>query len=287
MNGEKFRVGLIQMDSSDDWANNKKQAERYIREAAEEGADVVILPETADYIGPDMGGHATSIPGPVSEFFREQAVKYGLILHCGSMTERMEEGMTGNTSLVFGPDGRILAEYRKLHLFDVELKDGPSYRESADVAGGNEIAMVQTRFCTMGLSICYDLRFPELYRLMAGQGAELLINCANFTANTGKMHWEPLLKARAIENTCYVAAVGQCGRKPRYRAWGHTMLIDPWGEIAAAPPAADEPGLAVGEIDPAKLKSAREQIPSLRNRRTDVYALSSDRLHLYGEEQKL
>ena len=133
----------------------------------------------------------------------------------------------------------------------------------------------------MGLSICYDMRFPEMFRLMAERGAELLVNCANFTSNTGKDHWEPLLRARAIENTCYVAAVGQCGQKPRFRAWGHTMLIDPWGKITARLSREEEPGLAMGEIDLARLRTVREQVPSLKNRRTDIYRLESEKIRRF------
>ena len=136
--------------------------------------------------------------------------------------------------------------------------------------------LADTSLCTIGFSICYDLRFPELFRLMARQGAQLLVNCANFTENTGKDHWEPLLRARAIENTCYVAAVGQCGQKPKFRAWGHSMLIDPWGHVVAS--LGEEPGLLVEEVDLARLDEVRRQIPSLRNGREDIYQLQSSRI---------
>ena len=281
MEKEKFQIGLVQMDSCDDWDRNKKQAAAYIREAAAEGAALVVLPETSDYIGTDFRGHAASVPGPVPEFYREQAVKYGVWLHCGSITEQRTESTPANTSLVFAPDGRLAGRYSKLHLFDVELQDGPSYRESDDVAAGGEIVLVETPMCIMGLSICYDLRFPEMFRLMAEQGAELLVSCANFTSNTGKDHWEPLLRARAIENTCYVAAVGQCGRKPKFQAWGHTMLIDPWGEITARLPREEAPGLVMGEIDLSRLRTVREQVPSLKNRRTDIYRLESEKIRRF------
>lgn len=281
MSEGKFQIGLIQMDSGDQWEENRKAAARYISQAAEAGASLVIFPETVDYIGTDFRGSAAEVPGPVTDFFREQAVKYGLYLHCGSITERVPGSLPKNTSLVFGPDGTILGRYSKLHLFDVELEEGPSYRESDDVTGGEDICLVKTPLCTMGLSVCYDMRFPELYRLMAGHGAQLLVNCANFTANTGKDHWEPLLRARAIENTCYVAAVGQCGRKPKFQAWGHTMLVSPWGEVIAA--LENEPGVLTGEIDLGKLEQVRRQIPSLKNVREDVYRLESRRMKVYPE----
>ena len=281
MGREKVVAGLVQMDSAGLWSDNKKSASELIRRAAAEGASLVILPETADYIGTDFRRHATRIPGPVTDFFQEQAAKYGIYLHCGSMTQKTDSGHMRNTSLVFGPQGELCGYYSKLHLFDVEIEDGPSYRESDEVGSGDRIVLVDTELCTLGLSICYDLRFPELFRLMAGAGAGLLVNCANFTADTGKDHWEPLLRARAIENTCYVAAVGQCGKKPRFRAYGHTMLIDPWGNILGQ--LGEKPGVLLGEINMNTLGEIRRQIPSLANTREDVYSLKSDKIKVFGE----
>lgn len=276
MSDRIFRLGLAQMDTSDHWSDNREKIGEFIRQGADRGAQLMIFPETAEYIGEDFRGHSREIPGEVTDFFADQAAQYGLYLHCGSLTERLSDGKLRNTSLLFGPQGRILARYSKLHLFDVELEDGPSYRESQEISGGQEIVLADTPLCTIGFSICYDLRFPELFRLMARQGAQLLVNCANFTENTGKDHWEPLLRARAIENTCYVAAVGQCGQKPKFRAWGHSMLIDPWGHVVAS--LGEEPGLLVEEVDLARLDEVRRQIPSLRNGREDIYQLQSSRI---------
>ena len=283
MQDKKFQIGLVQMDSATDWEKNRKEAQNYIRSAAEQGASLVIFPETVDYIGEDFRGNATEVPGRVTDFFREQAAKYGICLHCGSITEKVPGKAPRNTSYVFGTSGEKLGQYSKLHLFDVELENGPSYRESDDVSGGKEIVLVETPLCTMGLSICYDMRFPELFRLMAERGAQLLVNCANFTANTGKDHWEPLLRARAIENTCYVAAVGQCGKKPKFQAWGHTVLVSPWGEILGM--LGEEPGLLLGEIDLGKLEQVRRQIPSLKNVRKDIYHLESEQVRIYRADQ--
>ena len=281
MSDESFRIGLAQMDTSDDWQENRKKMAEFIRQGVDRGARLMIFPETAEYIGEDFRGHSTQIPGEVTDFFGEEAAKYGIYLHCGSLTERRDQEKMRNTSLLFNPQGRIVAQYSKLHLFDVELEDGPSYQESEEIAGGQEIVVADTPLCKMGFSICYDLRFPELFRLMARQGAQLLINCADFTANTGKDHWEPLLRARAIENTCYVAAVGQCGRKPKFRAWGHSMLIDPWGKVVAS--LGDEPGLLVEEVDLSRVEEVRRQIPSLNNDREDIYQLQSARVHVCKE----
>lgn len=281
MQGETFTVGLVQMDSTGLWSDNKKAAGDLIRQAAAQGADLVILPESADYVGTDLWRHAARIPGTVTDFYQEQAARYGIYLHCGSLTQRTEKGQLRNTSLVFAPDGSLCGYYSKLHLFDVELEEGPSYRESDTITAGDRIALVDTEFCTMGLSICYDLRFPEQFRLMAKLGAGLLVNCANFTEETGRSHWEPLLRARAIENTCYVAAVGQCGQKPAFRAWGHTMLIDPWGNILGQ--LEDKPGIVIGEIDMNYLSRVRRQLPSLAGIRDDVYDLKSNNMQFFEE----
>ena len=281
MGREKFLAGLAQMDSTGLWSDNKKEAGELIRRAAEEGASLVILPETADYIGTDFRRHAARVPGPVTDFFQEQAARYGIYLHCGSITRKTESGKLRNTSYVFGPDGSLCGQYSKLHLFDVEVEQGPSYHESAEIEPGDKIVLVDTELCTLGLSICYDLRFPELYRLMAKFGAGLLVVCGNFTADTGKTHWEPLLRARAIENTCYVAAVDQCGRTPGFQAWGHTMLIDPWGNILGQ--LEEKPGVLVGEIDMNRLGEIRGQLPSLANTRDDIYELKSNYMRFFEE----
>lgn len=284
MRREKFLAGLVQMDSTGLWSDNKKAAAELIRRAAGEGASLVILPECSDYIGTDFRRHAARVPGPVTDFFRDQAARYGIYLHCGSISLKTDSGRVRNTSFVFGPDGSVCGSYSKLHLFDVELEDGPSCRESLEIEPGDRIVLVDTELCTLGLSVCYDLRFPELFRLMARAGAGLLVNCANFTADTGKDHWEPLLRARAIENTCYVAAVNQCGKKPRFRAWGHSMLIDPWGNILGQ--LEDQPGVLLGEIDMKKLGAVRRQLPAVSHIRDDIYSLQSENIKVFGEGGK-
>ena len=278
---ESFLTGLVQMDSTGLWSDNKKAAGEMIRQAAAEGAALVILPENADYVGMDYPRHASRIPGTVTDFFQEQAAKYGIYLHCGSISQKTEDRQIRNTSLVFAPDGSLCGYYSKLHLFDVEIEDGPSYRESDEITAGDSIALVDTELCTLGLSICYDLRFPEQFRLMAKLGAGLLVNCANFTEETGRAHWEALLRARAIENTCYVAAVGQCGQKPAFRAWGHTMLIDPWGNVLGQ--LGDRPGVLIGEIDMNYLSRVRRQLPCLAGIRDDIYDLKSNHMQFFEE----
>lgn len=270
-----FQIGLVQLDTRTDPVAAREQAERYIREASEKGAELVILPEHSDAIGRRERDYAVEIPGPVSDWYKEMAKKYGIYLHCGSITEKATdapEGKTYNTTLVFGPDGSLLKIYRKMHLFDVTLPSGKGVRESKHVQAGDQFSVVETELCTMGLTICYDLRFPELYRLLALEGAELLVVSANFTAATGCAHWEPLLRARAIENSCYVAAVNQCGEKELFKAWGHTMLIDPWGQIIGELDG-EHPGLLMGTIDPEVFEKTRQKLPFRENRRSDLYEL--------------
>lgn len=272
-----FKIGLIQMDTGENPEEAKAQAESFIKEAKEKGAELVILPEHSDVIVKKERVHAHPVPGPVSDWYSELARKYQLYLHCGSVTESDPENRDKNpynTSILFSPTGEMLQTYRKMHLFDVTLPNGKGVKESKGVSAGDAFALAETEICTIGMTICYDLRFPELYRMLALMGAELLVVSANFTAATGCAHWEPLLRARAIENSCYVAAVNQCGDKPLFKAWGHTMLIDPWGTIVGELDG-DHPGLLMGTIDPEVFRSTRERLPFRENRRTDMYQLES------------
>ena len=273
---EKFRLGLIQADSTKTIAENRSFLETQIRQAKEKGARLVILPEHADIVDfrSDQG-----LSEPAEAYFAAVAAKYGLYLHCGSYAEKNEAGRPYNTTLLFDPAGRQIAFYRKIHMFDVQVEGGANIRESDTVSAGDFLAVAETPLCTLGLSVCYDLRFPELYRLLALNGAQLLVVSANFTAKTGAAHWETLLRARAIENACYVAAVDQCGTNKNFRAYGHTMWIDPWGRVLGE--LEQEPGLLMAEFDPAEVVHARTQIPVLKNRRADVCHLDSDRVRVF------
>lgn len=275
----KFKLALIQMDSQDDVDRNKEKIAEYTKKAAADGAQLVIFPEHSDAIGKHERRFATNVPGEMSEFYAAVAKENGVYLHCGSMTETSSTDRPYNTSLVFNPDGEQLALYRKLHMFDVKVENGPDVQESKGVMPGDRISVVETPLCTMGLSVCYDLRFCELYRIMAKAGAQLLVVSADFTANTGAAHWETLVRARAIENGCYVAAVDQCGEKYNFKAWGHTMLVEPWGRIIDS--LEQEEGMIVAEIDTDNVDRARRQIPVLSNIREDIYSLKSEFIRKY------
>lgn len=272
-----FTAAAIQLDTKSNAEENLHNAVELIREAAERGARLIAMPETVNYIGPDCEKFAECIPeGHTFKVFAEQAKKYRVWLHCGSIYEKNEDANDRrpyNTTMIINSEGELAAKYRKLHPFDVSIAEGPAIRESDINCPGNQIVTVDTgEVGHLGLSVCYDMRFCELFRIMALQGAQILIIPANFTVNTGKDHWEVLLRARAIENGCYVIAPGQIGIKPSYQAYGKTMIIDPWGNVVAM--ASDKTGVITAEIDLEYLRSVRSQVYTLENRRSDVYQLS-------------
>lgn len=267
----KYKAAAVQLDTKNNKQNNIEEIRRFIRQAAEGGAVLVSFPEDMNLVGRNVGegGNAEDIPGYTTNILMEQARKYGIYIHSGSFRERIpDERRAYNTSILLGPGGEILAKYRKLHTFDVTLPDGTVCNESERVCPGEEIVVVDTELGKLGFAICYDLRFPELFRRMALEGAQVMFLPANFTRPTGKDHWEALLRARAIENGCYMIAAGQTGIKPKYEANGNSMIVDPWGTILSR--AQDKPGVIFGEIDLDYLEEVRGRIPSLVNRRVGV-----------------
>lgn len=270
----RFIAAAIQMDSKDNKKENLKAAAGLIEEAVFRGAGLVTMPEQMNYSGNDGAESAEDIPGGKTfEFMAEQAKRHYIWLHCGSIYEKNPgDARPFNTTMVISPEGELAAKYSKIHTFDVDIKDGPCVKESDRVCPGSEIVTVDTQEVgCLGLSICYDMRFGEIYRLMALRGAQILMVPADFTLNTGKDHWDALLRARAIENGCYVIAPAQCGIKPRFQAYGKSVIVDPWGNIIAR--ASDKPCVITAEIDLDYLKSVRRQILTLENRREDVYTL--------------
>jgi len=271
----RFLAAVVQLDSKGDKEANLENACRFIDEAASRGAKLVALPEAMNLIGENLseGDGQENIPGYTSTILSSKAKEHGVFLHCGSIRERNPDGgRFHNTTVMMDDSGRIIATYRKLHAFDATLADGTICKESNNVHPGSDIVSVDTPLGCLGFSICYDIRFPELFRLLALEGAQIIFAPANFTLPTGKDHWEALLRARAIENGCYIVAPAQIGRKPKFMAYGNSMIIDPWGTVIAR--ARDEPGIAMGEIDLDYLSRIRVQLPSLENRREDVYELS-------------
>jgi predicted amidohydrolase len=265
-----FLAAAVQMTSTSDVAGNFAQVEALVARAAAAGASFVATPEATDYLGPHDRKVALAEPvgGPSSQRYAELAARHGMWLLIGSVAERGDDRRCYNTSLLFGPDGALVATYRKLHLFDVDVPGGVRFQESATTLPGDAVVTAATPLGTLGLSICYDLRFPELYRALRDGGADILCVPSAFTARTGKAHWLPLLQARAIETQCFVVAPGQVGEHDDgglRASHGHTVIVDPWGEVAAM--VGDGPGLALAEIDLGRLARIRAGIPVAHNRR--------------------
>ena len=270
----KFIAAAVQMDSQDDKMANLAAAEGYIREAAARGARLVVLPESMNYLGRDMAQEAEAIPGGTTfQRLSGLARELDLWLEAGSIYESNPEDPARpfNTTFLICPDGTLAAKYAKLHPFDVVLPNGVTSRESDRVCPGKKLTVAETDLGKVGLGICYDIRFGEMFRIMALEGAKLFAVPANFTVNTGKDHWEVLLRARAIENECYVIAPNQMGKKPRFTAYGNSLMVDPWGTVIAR--ASDKPGVITAEIDLDYVTKVRQSTFTLDNRRPDVYQL--------------
>ncbi len=265
----KYIAAAVQMLATDDKTANLQEAERWIRQAAAKGARVVVLPEVFIWRGNKKleREFAEPIPGPTSTAMAELARELGVYLLAGSILEAISGGDKAyNTSLLFDPSGGLRASYRKIHLFDVDLANGVSLRESDTRAHGGDVVVAQTELGKMALSVCYDLRFPELYRGHADKGADLIFVPSAFTAFTGQAHWEALLRARAIENQVYVIAADQFGKSAKsFECYGHSMIVDPWGKILAQ--LADGPGVITAEIDLDYLAKVRSELPALDHRR--------------------
>ncbi len=270
----RLRVALVQLDAGPDPVANVAAAVALADEGAAAGAGLVALPENLHYRGPDDGHRAAArpIPGPFTEPFADVARRRRCWILAGSLAETSDDPRRPyNTSPLIAPDGSIAAIYRKLHLFDVAVDAGPVDIESARASAGEGIVCADVGGVRVGLSICYDVRFPELYRALALAGAEVLTVPANFTERTGRDHWEVLLRARAIENAAYVLAPSQIGGPPGQPAFGRSMVVDPWGTVVAQAP--DRVCIVAAEIDTAVVASVRRQIPVLANRRPDAYGL--------------
>lgn len=272
------RVGVIQMTSTSDVQANLAALGRTTARAAEEGAKLVVAPECFAYMGPEDGrlqvaeslpaaGEAAAKFGPVLSHCADLARRHGVELLLGGFWEKSRDARkVRNACVQLRADGSLGAVYRKIHLFDVDLPDGSRHRESDSVEPGTEVVVAETVAGKVGLSICYDLRFPELYRHLVVQGATLLTVPSAFTLVTGKEHWHVLLRARAIENQCYVLAAAQTGHHYGNRhSYGHALIVDPWGAVLAQ--CGEGEGVAVATVDPRTIARVRQSIPCLQHRR--------------------
>lgn len=265
-----MRVAAVQLNSNGDKGRNLGAAERLVRAAAGEGAELVALPEKWNLLGAgeEMAAGAEPLDGPSLGAARGWARELGIHLLAGSIAERGEP-KSFNTSVLIGPGGEDLAVYRKIHMFDVEA-GGVSYRESEHEQAGEEIVAAELDGIGIGLSVCYDLRFPELYRILALRGARILAVPSAFTLATGRDHWQVLLRARAIESQAFVLAPNQFGQAPpHYDSYGRSAIVDPWGTALAT--AADGERAVVADLDLAAQERMREKLPSLANRRPRAY----------------
>lgn len=265
---QTFKVAAIQMVSTPEVQENFASAARLVAQAAEQGAQLVLLPEYWPLLGRherDKLCHAEADgTGPIQAFMQTQARQHQVWLVGGTLPLQSDDpDKVLNTSLVYDPQGRRVARYDKIHLFNFS-RGQESYDEARTIEHGGEVRSFEAPFGRVGLSVCYDLRFPELYRAM-GECA-LIVMPAAFTYTTGRAHWELLLRARAVENQCYVLASAQGGEHVNgRRTWGHSMLVDPWGEIVSVLPEGE--GLVIGDIDPHRLQYVRESLPALRHRK--------------------
>ena len=270
MSALQFRAACIQLRCGDDIAENVRAASGLIRQAHKSGAQFIATPENTSLMAVDAGAKL-ALAKPESDDLALRALsavteELGIWLLIGSLPIKLADGKTANRSYLIGRDGRITARYDKIHLFDVNLPNGESYRESNTVSPGGQAVMADLPWGRIGLSVCYDLRFPHLYRTLAKSGSEILSIPSAFTETTGKAHWHALLRARAIENGCFVIAPAQGGRHANGRStYGHSMIVGPWGDVLAE--TGVDPGFITADIDLDQVAAVRARVPSLQHDR--------------------
>jgi predicted amidohydrolase len=267
-----MRAAAVQLNSTDDTSRNLEVAESLVRAAADDGAELVVLPEKWNVLGPAgaLQSHAEPLDGPALSAAAGWARMLGIHLVAGSIPELVSgRQKLGNTSVLFGPDGAVKGVYRKIHMFDVDVED-VSYRESEVEDPGDEIVVADVANVPLGMSICYDLRFPELFRILTLQNARMIAIPSAFTERTGRDHWEVLLRARAIENQVFVIAPNQIGdAPPHFKSYGRSMIVDPWGVVVAQAP--DTECFIAADLDFSIQNEMRASLPSLANRRAEAY----------------
>lgn len=272
---EKFNVAVCQLTVSEDKESNISKAREMIRQAAGQGARLVVLPEmfNCPYQAPKFPVYAETYPaGPTFKMLAAAAAEEKVYLVGGSVPERDGERVY-NASFIFGPDGNLLARHRKVHLFDVSLPGGITVKESSTLGAGEQVTVVNTGLCPVGVAICYDIRFPELMRLMALRGAKIIVIPAAFNMTTGPAHWDLVFRTRAVDNQIFVVAASPARDvKAGYVAYGHSMIIDPWGDMVAR--ADEKEQVLLGEVSLERLDRVRRELPLLEHRRTDLYELT-------------
>jgi len=274
-----MRAAVVQINTTADRDRNLEVAERLVRAAASDGAGLVVLPEKWPWLaaGEQQADGSEAMDGPAMSAAGSWASELGISLQAGSFTETATEGgLPSNTAVMFSPDGKVAATYRKIHMFDVDVA-GVEYRESSFERAGDETTAVTTGDAEVGMTVCYDLRFPELFRSLLEDGADTFTVPAAFTATTGRAHWELLLRARAIENQAFVLAAGQVGHAtPEIESWGHSMIVDPWGEVLAL--VEEGEGFAAADLDFDRQASTRAGLPALEHRRPGLFFRKTEAL---------
>ncbi len=270
----RFLLACVQLHGSNQLQQNLERCRHWIRSASERGAEMVVLPEDFAFLAENENEKlelSDSDFERIKETIREEAIRFGIHILAGGYPTKVEsQDRLRNTATLFSPTGEELADYHKIHLFDADPPGLPPLRESELIEAGSDVCVAETELCAVGLSICYDLRFPEMYRSLALQGAELFAVPAAFTLTTGKDHWRVLLQARAIENQCYVAAAGQWGRHSAKRhSFGQSLIADPWGTVLAC--ASEGEGLVVAEFSPKRIAQVREMVPCRNHIRRDLF----------------
>ncbi|MEX2142830.1 MAG: carbon-nitrogen hydrolase family protein [Pirellulales bacterium] len=265
----RYRAAVVQLQAGSDKLANLEKAEKLVAAAADAGAKLIALPEMFNLYGPfePIVAAAETVPGPTSDHLAQWAVCHDVFIVGGSFAEcDAATAKARNTSLLFAPDGRILARYCKVHLFDIDLPGRVTSKESDWITAGCETTVAETPLGKIGQAICYDLRFPELFRRLSAEGAEIIVVPSAFTHTTGRDHWEILVRARAIENQCYVLAPNQCGEPaPGMRTYGHSLIVDPWGRVLSS--LDEKEGFAVAELDLESMGVIRSQLPAHAHRR--------------------
>ncbi|MCC5910904.1 MAG: carbon-nitrogen hydrolase family protein [Clostridiaceae bacterium] len=270
----RFKIAVCQMMVTQDKKDNLKKAEEMVREAVtSQGADIVVLPEifNCPYNNEDMFDLAEDHPGESTNMLSRVAKELEIYLIGGSIPEKAGDKIY-NTSFIFGPEGDLLSTHRKIHLFDIDIKGKISFKESDVLDYGEQVTVIDTKFGKIGVAICYDMRFPELMRLMALEGAEVIVVPAAFNTTTGPAHWHETIKVRAVDNQVYfVAAAPARNPQAKYQAYGNSKIVNPWGDVVVDTD--EKEGIICGEIDLDYLKKIRQELPLLKHRRTDLYEL--------------